>query len=91
MVKGVLGFGRVAAVEEEVTTTRLTVGDLAAARRALRAPLTVSGMMVWGSAERVTLAATWATALTPDYAAIETKDHIRTMNEEMNIDVRTHL
>lgn len=65
IVKGTLGFGKQVAADEEVTTTRLMVGYLTAARRALRAPLTVSGITILGSVEKVRLAATWATALTP--------------------------
>src|SRR5689334_6148394 len=62
---GVLGLETYAAVEEDVSTKRFTLGSLAAASRALIAPLTALGITTVGSGLRLTFVAVWITADAP--------------------------
>lgn len=68
MVRGFLGSKTDAAVEEDVRTNLWTEEVLAAAFRAVVARLTATGMTTFGSGEKLTSLATWATPLTPGNA-----------------------
>jgi len=68
MVRGVLGTQTDAAADEEVRTNLWTEEAFAAAFRAVVARLTAMGMTTFGSGEKLTSLATWATPLTPEHA-----------------------
>lgn len=68
MVRGLLGSQTDAAAEEDVRTNLWTEEVFAAAFRAVVARLTAMGMTTFGSGEKLTSLATWATPLTPEHA-----------------------